>query len=244
MRTARFRDRSGSVRTGEWTDDGIVAAGRVHDPEDVTLLAPVEPTKVLGCGRNYWSRFEDSGDEPPAEPHIWFKGGPNVVAAHGDTVVIPGDEVVFEGEVGVVIGKQCRNVAETDVPDAIAGYTVVNDLSDRSVGDDPIMFRKKSFDNSAPLGPVLASPDRVAENPRIRLWVNGEQRQDTAGDAFVFSIPEVVVAFAKVLTLEPGDVIMMGNPGGFAPLEDGDHIAIDIEGVGRLEHMVTIAEDA
>jgi 2-keto-4-pentenoate hydratase/2-oxohepta-3-ene-1,7-dioic acid hydratase in catechol pathway len=104
------------------------------------------------------------------------------------------------------------------------------------------MIRTKSFDNAAPMGPVLATPDEVPENPRIRLWVNGEQRQDTAGDGHVYSVPEVVASFAERLTLEPGDVVMMGNPGGFAPLEDGDRVEIEIEGVGRLEHSVAIPD--
>jgi 2-keto-4-pentenoate hydratase/2-oxohepta-3-ene-1,7-dioic acid hydratase in catechol pathway len=156
-------------------------------------------------------------------------------------VALPGDEVVFEAELAVVIGKQCRNVDEADVPDVLAGYTVVNDLSDTS-HEDRTMFRKKSFDNAAPIGPVVASPEEVDGTPRIRLWVNGEQLQDTAGDSFVFSVPEIVASFAERLTLEPGDVIMMGNPGGFDPLEDGDTVEIEVEGVGRLEHDVSIPE--
>lgn len=238
MKRARFIDPAGSVRIGDWRGDEITAADRTHAVDEVDVLAPVEPEKVLGIGYNYKSRF-DSPEEYPDSPRLWWKGGPNVVSGPGDTVSIPEDgEVVYEAELGVVIGEQCRNVTEEDASDVIAGYTCVNDLSDQAHPDDPTMFRTKSFDNAAPMGPVVAPPERVPDTPRIRLWVNDERKQDSAGDEFVYTVPEVVSRFSKYVTLEPDDVIMMGNPGDFEPLEDGDRVEIEVEGVGRLEHDV------
>lgn len=241
MRQARFRDPSGSVRFGEWTDNGIRAAGRRYDVDSVDVLAPVEPTKVLGVGRNYRG-YHDSPADIPDRPFIWSKGGPHVVAGHQDTVTIPDSgDVVYEAELGVIIGEQCRHVSQDAAMEVVAGFTCVDDISDMARRDEESLFRAKSFDNAAPMGPVVASPARVPDTPQIQLWINGDQRQDTAGDEFVFSVPEVIAAFTDRVTLEPGDVIMMGNPGGFAPLEHGDTVTIEVEGVGRLEHDVEIA---
>lgn len=242
MRQVRFRDPAGTVRTGVWTDTAIEAAGRSYDPAVVDILPPVSPSKVLAVGRNYHS-YHDSPEDTPEEPFIWLKGGPNVVAGHGDTITIPPTgEVVYEAELGVVIGEQCRNVPESAAMDVVKGFTCVDDISDMSRRDEESMFRAKSFDNAAPMGPVLASRDRVPDNPRIRLWINGDLRQDTAGDELVFTVAEAIASFTERVTLEQNDVIQMGNPGGFSPLEHGDAVSIEIEGIGTLEHDVEIAD--
>lgn len=244
MRHVRFRDHAGTVRIGVWTDTMIKAANRTYDPGSVDILPPVAPSKVLGVGRNYYSYY-DSPEEIPAEPFLWLKGGPNVVAGQGDTIPIPPTgEVVYEAELGVVIGEQCRNVPEATAMDVVKGFTCVNDISDMARRDEESMFRAKSFDNAAPMGPVLASPDLVPDNPRIRLWINDELRQDTAGDDLVFSVPDVIASFTERITLEPNDVIQMGNPGGYSPLEDGDDVSIEIEGIGTLAHDVEIPDPA
>lgn len=243
MRRARFRDPAGTVRVGKWTSTGLQAAGRTYDPAAVDLLAPVTPTKVLGVGRNYERQFETLDADPPDRPRIWWKGTQNVVAGPGDTVTLPsGGEVVFEAELGVVIGEECRNVPVGDALDVVAGYTCVNDLSDQAHVEDPTMLRVKSFDNAAPMGPVVAPPTAVPSDPRIRLWTNGEKRQDSVDDALRFSVPEAIAAFSERITLRPDDVIMMGTPAGYAPLADGDHVRIEIEGIGTLEHDVVVPE--
>lgn len=240
MKRARFRDPSGSIRVGPVEDGVITAAGRTFDFDTVDILPPVDPGKVLGVGHNFRGRHEP--DDLPEFPNIWWKGTSNVVAGHRDTVTIPDSgNVVYEVELGVVIGTQCRNVSVEAAPDVIAGYTVVNDISNMARRSDPTMFRAKSFENAAPMGPVLASPEHVDSNPRARLWINGEKRQDSTGDSYVFSIEEVVSEFTQHITLDPGDVIMMGNPGGFEPLQDGDTVELEIDGIGRLEHYVEIA---
>lgn len=243
MRRARFVDRTGTIKTGEWAGDSIHWMGRTYAVDEVDVLPPVAPGKVLGIGRNYRDRF-DSPDEYPDPPRIWFKGGPHVVTGHGSTVSIPDTgEVLFEAELGVVIGERCRYVAPDDVARMIKGYTCANDLTNKAHSADGLNFRVKSFDNAAPLGPAIASPDHVPDNPRIRLWVNGEKMQDSADTGLVYDVSEAVSEFSTYLTLEPDDVILMGTPGGLRPLEDGDHVEIAIDGIGRLEHDVVVESD-
>jgi len=235
MKRARFRDPAGSVRIGEWVDGTITAAGREYDADDVDVLAPTVPGKVLGIGPNYRSNVE----EPPERQRLFWKGGANVAAGHGDTVTLPeSSEVVFEAELGVVVGEQCRNLGIEDAMDAVAGFTCVDDLSNQDAVGEDTFLRRKSFDNAAPMGPVLADPEDVPEEPRVRLWVNGEKRQDSRDDAFLFSVEEVVAEVTRFVTLEPGDVVAMGTPTGYGALADGDSVAIEVEGVGRLEHDV------
>ncbi|MFB6192009.1 MAG: fumarylacetoacetate hydrolase family protein [Haloarculaceae archaeon] len=240
MRYVRFTDPAGTVRRGEWDAGEIRAAGRTYDADDdaVDLLPPTEPSKVLGVGRNYREVYDDPSEFPDS-PRIWWKGGENVLAGHGDTVPLPeGAEVVYEAELGVVIGTEARDLEPADVPEAVAGYTCVNDLSNLDYGDDAAFLRVKSFDGAAPMGPVLAEPEHVPDQPRVRLWLDGEQVQDSTGDEFVFPVPEAVAAFSRHVTLRPGDVVMMGTPADFAPVGDGTHVAVEVEGIGRLEHRI------
>ena len=129
MRRARFTDPAGTVRVGEWTEEGIVAAGRTHDPATVDVLAPVEASKVIGIGPNYRSMVE----AVPDEGRLFWKGGTNVLAGHGDTVTLPSSgEVIYEAELGVVIGEGCRNVAASEAESVVAGYTCIDDLSNQA----------------------------------------------------------------------------------------------------------------
>lgn len=241
MPTARFEDPAGSIRHGTWTANGIQAGGRTYDPDAVRVLPPVEPDKILGVAYNFQNRWEASDDTPPERPGVWLKGGRNVLCGHGDTVTIPAAlDVIWEAELAVVIGEQCRGVSEAEALDVVGGYTVANDLSNRTHLDDETMYRIKAFDNACPLGPALASPEEVPDDPRIRMWLNGEKRQDSRDDDYVFGIREVIAEASAYTTLESDDVILMGTPGGADLLSDGDHVAIEVEGVGRLEHDVAV----
>ena len=179
MRHVRFRDPAGSVRRGEWTDVGIEFAGRTYDPDEVDVLAPCEPTKIVCVGLNYANHAEEEGMELPERPLLFLKP-PNAVAGNGDTITLPAgkEKVEHEVELGVVIGEQCRNVDERNADEVIAGYTCANDISNR---DDQRIeqnwIRGKAFDGSCPLGPVLADPEDVPEHANVELRVNGEVRQ-------------------------------------------------------------------
>ncbi|AEN07565.1 5-carboxymethyl-2-hydroxymuconate Delta-isomerase (plasmid) [halophilic archaeon DL31] len=244
MRKARFIDPAGTTRTGEWTDGEIVTDTGTYDPDEVRLLAPSDPSKIICVGLNYHDHVEEgSYDEIPEIPMLFLKP-PNTVSAHGDTVTLPeGKYCEHEAEFAVVIGEQCRAVSADDVMDVVAGFTCSNDVSNR---DDQYMemernwnfVRGKAFDNAAPMGPVLATPDEVPEDAAIELRVNGETRQSSSRDDMIFSVPEVVEEVTKYITLEPGDVIMTGTPAGVDEIADGDTVEIEIEGIGTLRHGV------
>lgn len=239
MHRVRFRDPAGSVRQGEWGDGEITFGGQRYDPDEIAVLPPCEPTKIVCIGRNYAAHADERDEELPDRPLLFLKP-PNALAGHGDTVTLPeGKYIEHEAELGAVIGEQCRHVSEDDAADVIAGYTCFNDLSNRDDQDrEQNWIRGKAFDNAAPMGPVLATPEELPGDARITLRVNGETRQDSTIEHLIFSVPELIAEITTYMTLEPGDVIATGTPEGVGPLEDGDHIEVEIGGVGALAHDV------
>ncbi|WP_276302380.1 fumarylacetoacetate hydrolase family protein [Halorussus lipolyticus] len=240
MRKVRFRDPAGSTRTGEWTDEGIEAAGEIYHEDDVTVLPPADPTKIVCVGRNYLKHAEERDEEVPDRPLLFLKP-PNTLSAHGDTVALPAgkEQVEHEAELAVVIGEQARNVSADEAMDYVAGFTCMNDVSNRDDQDrEQNWVRGKAFDNSAPLGPVVATPDEVPDDASVELRVNGETRQSSSREKFIWTVPELIEEITTYLTLEPGDVVSTGTPEGVAPLEDGDEVAVEVEGVGVLRHGV------
>ena len=255
MRYVRFRDSEGTVRRGEWTDDegaeidaypvdeGRIDLGRETVAVDaVQILPPCDPSKIVCVGLNYADHAAEQGKEVPDRPLLFLKP-PNAVASHGQSVELLPDKqrLDYEAELGVVIGEQCRNVDAADAESVIAGYTCVNDLSNR---DDQSVetnwVRGKAFDNAAPIGPVVASPDEVPDDAAVQCRVNGELRQDSSRAQFIFSVPELIEEITTYLTLEPGDVISTGTPEGVGPLSDGDTVEVTVEGVGTLRNEVRI----
>lgn len=240
MSHVRFRDPAGSVRKGSWTDDGIVFADSTYDLDEIDVLPPTEPSKIICVGLNYADHAAESGMDIPERPLLFLKP-PNSVAGHGDTVTLPAgkEQVEYEAELGVVIEKQCRNVAAEDTDSVIEGYTCVNDISNR---DDQMVeqnwIRGKAFDGSAPIGPVVAPPDEVPDDAAVELRLNGEVKQQSSRSEFIFSVPEIIEEITTYMTLEPGDIIITGTPAGVGPLSDGDRVEVEIEGVGTLEHEV------
>ncbi|WP_435194707.1 fumarylacetoacetate hydrolase family protein [Natronomonas sp. EA1] len=255
MRHVRFRDPGGRVRRGEWTgDDGAeITAHPTHGAritlesesfaaDEVELLPPCEPSKIVCIGRNYADHAEEMGSDIPERPLLFLKP-PNTVAAHNqDVELLPGKERIdHEAELGVVIAERCRNVSEAEAEEVIAGYTCVNDISNRDdQRREQNWVRGKAFDNSAPIGPVIATPEEVPSDASIELRLNGETKQSSSRDHFIFSIPELIAEITAYMTLEPGDVISTGTPAGVGPLSDGDEVEVEIEGVGTLRHTVSI----
>jgi len=258
MRRVRFRDSAGNVRGGRWAtrdgEDVVTAAagpyGRIafgdetFDPDDVDILPPCEPTKIIAVGRNYADHAAEHDAEIPDRPLLFIKT-PNTVASHGSTVTLPAgkERIDYEAELGVVIGEQCRNVSEGNADDVVAGYTCLNDISNRDDQDrEQNWVRGKAFDNAAPIGPVIATSEHLSDDATIETRVNGETRQSATIDQMVFSIPELIAEITEYMTLEPGDVIATGTPEGVGKLADGDDVEIEIGGVGTLEHSVRIPE--
>ncbi|MFD1686901.1 fumarylacetoacetate hydrolase family protein [Halobellus litoreus] len=244
MHTVRFRDPAGSVRAGEWHGDSVSFGGETHHLDDVDILPPAEPTKIVCIGRNYADHAAEMDNEIPDRPLLFLKP-PNALSSHGDTVTLPAgkERIDHEAEIAVVIGEAARNVAADEAMDHVAGFTCMNDLSNRDdQRRETNWVRGKAFDNAAPLGPVVATPDEVPMDADIELRVNGETRQSSSRDHLAFSVPELIEEITTYLTLEPGDVVATGTPGGVGPLEDGDTVEVELEGVGTLEHDVRIPE--
>ncbi|PSG96781.1 2-hydroxyhepta-2,4-diene-1,7-dioate isomerase [Thermoplasmatales archaeon SW_10_69_26] len=240
MHRARFVDPTGAVRRGRWEGDQVTFADRRYAVDEVDLLAPAEPTKVVCVGLNYRDHIEEGDRETPDRPSLFLKP-PNAVAGPGDVIELPRgkDRVEHECELGVVVGEQCRNVAAEDAMSVVAGYTCVNDVSNRDdQRSERNWVRGKAFDGAAPIGPVVASLDRVPDDATIETRVNGETRQRSSIDELLFDVPTLVEEITRYMTLEPGDVISTGTTSGVAPLEDGDEVEIEIEGVGTLANPV------
>ena len=239
MHRLRFRDPAGAVRTGEYDDGTVSFGGRTYDADDVDVLPPSEPSKVVCVGRNYAAHADERGEDVPDRPLLFLKP-PNALAGHGDTVTMPaGKHVEHEAELAVVVGEQGKHVDEADAMDVVAGFTCADDVSNRTDQDrEQNWVRGKAFDGACPLGPVLATPDELPEDADVELRVNGEVRQSSSIERFIFDVPELVAEITAYLTLEPGDVILTGTPAGVAELTDGDRVEVEIEGVGTLEHGV------
>ncbi|WP_435358143.1 fumarylacetoacetate hydrolase family protein [Haloarchaeobius sp. DFWS5] len=242
MKRVRFRDPAGATRTGEWDDGTIRAASSEYEQDDVTVLPPCEPSKIVCVGRNYADHAAEMDSDVPDRPLLFLKP-PNTLSSHGSRVTLPAgkDRLDFEAELGVVVGEQARNVAAADAMDYVAGFTCVNDLSNRDdQREETNWVRGKAFDGAAPVGPVLATPDEVPDDAYVRSYCNGELRQDGSRQQMIFSVRDLVEEITTYMTLEPGDVIATGTPEGVGNLEDGDEVAVEVEGVGRLEHTVEI----
>jgi 2-keto-4-pentenoate hydratase/2-oxohepta-3-ene-1,7-dioic acid hydratase in catechol pathway len=255
VKHVRFRDPDGDVRDGEWTGeadaeirayptsgDRYTVTPEFYGADDVEVLPPCEPSKVVCVGLNYADHAAEQDEEIPDRPLLFLKP-PNAVAGHDSTVELPAgkERLDYEAELGVVIGERCRHVDPADAESVVAGFTCVNDLSNR---DDQAVetnwVRGKAFDDAAPLGPVVASPDEVPADAAVRCRVNGELRQDSSREQFIFSVPELIGEITSYVTLEPGDVISTGTPEGVGPLSDGDTVEISVEGVGTLRNGIGI----
>jgi 2-keto-4-pentenoate hydratase/2-oxohepta-3-ene-1,7-dioic acid hydratase in catechol pathway len=256
MKRVRFRDSAGNVRGGRWTvEDGepvVTAAagpyGRIafgdehYAPDEVDVLPPCEPTKVVCVGRNFADHADEHDADVPDRPMLFLKG-PNTIASHDDTVTLLPDveRLEYEAELGVVIGEQCKNVSQAGAMYVVAGFTCVNDISNRDDQEkEQNWVRGKAFDNACPIGPVVATPEHVPEDATIECRVNGETKQSGNREDMIFSVPELIEEITHYMTLVPGDVIATGTPAGVGPMETGDAIEIEIEGVGTLEHGVRI----
>jgi 2-keto-4-pentenoate hydratase/2-oxohepta-3-ene-1,7-dioic acid hydratase in catechol pathway len=217
--------------------------GEVLGPvNDLDLLAPAQPSKIVCVGRNYAAHAAEHGANVPTEPLLFLKP-PSSVSAPGAGIVLPGlsSHVEHEGELALVIGKRCRNVPEQDAWSHVLGITCGNDVTARDLQRaDSQWTRGKGFDTFCPIGPWIVIGLGEEEVARLDLscTVNQEVRQHANTEMMVFS-PSVLIAYiAQVMTLEPGDVIMTGTPSGVGPLHPGDEVTVEIEGVGKLTNPV------
>ena len=216
----------------------------------VSLLPPVpDPDKILCIGLNYRAHVAETGLDPPDSPTFFAKFR-NALAPPGAAVVLPAasEKVDFEAEVAFVIGRRAKDVAEGNALDHVAGYMLLNDLSARDLQfATPQWMPGKVFDDSAPCGPALVTPDEAGPPNAIEfsLTLNGERMQAASTDDLVFSVPMLVARLSALMTLEPGDVIATGTPSGVGSTRDprvwlrpGDELAIESPTLGRLETTI------
>lgn len=219
---------------GSWEFTGKVVA-----EEEVTLVAPLQPNQVIGIGANYVSQPEDLPKTLPDIPVFFFKPVSSVIGS-GKEIVIPNklDEVKFESELAVVIGKKASQVPEADVADVIFGYTVGNDVTaPQYFHEDGHWTIGKSFDTFTPLGPVIET-DLNTKTVRVEAYLNGAKKQDSSTDLMIIPIHKMISYLSNVMTLSPGDVILTGSPVGAEFLKDGDVIECQIDGLGTLRNTV------
>jgi len=218
----------------------------------VRLRAPVpRPPKILCLALNYKAHASDVNVVVPENPYVFIKPGFRPVVGTNDKVFRPpaSQGFTFEGELAVVIGERCRSVSREKAYDVVAGYTAVNDMSARDLGKTNVnqfdWFRVKAFDTSLPMGPCLTLKDEI-EDPhdlQLRVRVNGKTAQEASTGEMVFKIPELIEFISDYITLDPGDIIATGTPGGSkGALVAGDQVEVEISKIGILNSVIADRE--
>jgi len=220
---------------GETSSDYLHAAGEYVRGE-VRLLAPCQPSKVLGVGLNYRSHAEEVGLELPSSPIVFMKPSTSVIGP-GEEIELPPQSrrVDYEAELGVVIGKKGRNISAEEAPLYIWGYTCANDVTARDLQPKHGQWTySKSFDTFAPIGPWIETGLEDPYTLQVLGMLEGRQVQKGAVSDFIFSIEDLIAYISSCMTLLPGDVIMTGTPSGIGRLSDGQNFTVKIEGIGEL----------
>ncbi len=251
MRLCSFEHR-GKISIGCWEGDRIrVCRGDLLEryelsaatlgTDEVRLLPPVMPGKIIGVGRNYAEHARELGNVPPeAEPLIFLKP-PSAIIAAGDPILLPpaSQRVDHEGELGVVIGRVARNLPDdVDPLHYVLGYSCVNDVTARDLQKKDVQFtRAKGFDTFCPFGPWIET-ELSPSSLKIETRVNGQTRQSANTADMLFPVARLIRFLSGIMTLLPGDLLATGTPAGVGPLVDGDVVEVEIEGIGALNNPV------
>lgn len=218
---------------------GMEKTERVYSADEVRLLAPVQPSKILAVGKNYAAHAREFDGAPPTSPIIFMKPSTCVIGPE-ETIVRPriSQRVDYEGELALVVGKRARNVKPEDFAQYVLGYTILNDVTARDLQrQDGQWTRGKGFDTFAPIGPVIT--DGVdPSHLRITTRLNGKTVQDSNTSRFLFPLGEIFAFVTRFTTLLPGDVVTTGTPEGVGGMADGDVVEVCIEGIGTLRNVV------
>jgi len=251
MRIARY-EHDGRVRYGLVDPEGGIVREIAGDPferveatgvarrlEEVRLLAPVAPGKIVAVGLNYKDHAREMGKKIPEEPLLFLKAASALNDPGGEIVYTSQSQRLdYEAELAVVIGRKAKNVKEKDAAAHILGYTCINDVTARDLQVKDVQYtRAKGFDTFAPLGPWIVTEFDPAE-ASVRCLVNGEVRQDGNTREMGASVYRLVEFISSVMTLFPGDVIATGTPPGVGPLRVGDVVTVEVGGIGALTNRV------
>jgi 2-keto-4-pentenoate hydratase/2-oxohepta-3-ene-1,7-dioic acid hydratase in catechol pathway len=213
--------------------------GRPVDRQGAALLAPVLPGKIVGIGRNYVAHAREMDSPVPSEPLLFLKAPSSVIGPRVPVVLpLESQQVEYEGEIAVVVGRRLRRATAEEAAQAVLGVTAACDVTARDLQrKDATFARAKSFDTFCPLGPAIlvgADLDDLALTTRL----NGAERQRGHTREMVFGIVDLLVYTSRMMTLEPGDVLLTGTPGGVGPLAGGDLVEVEVSGVGVLANPV------
>lgn len=226
--------------------EGAQSVDGSHALDDVTLRAPVEPSKIVCIGLNYHAHVEasQSAENAPKQPLIFFKP-PSSVVGPGEAIVhtAQSERVDYEAELGIVIGRTAKNVPRVEADQYIFGLTCVNDVTARDLQKkDGQWSRAKGFDTFCPVGPWIVTgvdyTDLLVEG-----ILNGEVKQSGRTSLMIFDIPFIISYVSSIMTLNPGDLISTGTPAGIAPMKPGDEIEVRVEKVGSLTNPITAPGD-
>ncbi|MCQ6277581.1 fumarylacetoacetate hydrolase family protein [Bacillus sp. V3B] len=219
---------------------------------DVKIEAPVKnPGKIICVGHNYREHILEMGREIPPHPVVFAKFANTLIGPQDDIPFFPvSDKLDYEAEFAFIVGKRARNVSREEALDYVAGYTIANDVTYRDIQRRTLQWLQgKTVEGSLPMGPWLVTTDELKDPSglNVRLTVNGEERQKTNTENFVFDVQYLVEFLSNLMTLEPGDIILTGTPGGvgFARdpqvfLKDGDIVKVEIDKIGALENKVSV----
>ena len=224
---------------------GVRIGGAARSLDQVQLVAPATPSKLVCVGRNYAEHAAELGNDVPPEPLIFLKP-PTTVVGPDAPVVYPAisTRVDHEGELALVIGARCRNLSEEEAASVVFGYTVANDVTARDLQrSDGQWTRGKGFDTFAPIGPWIDDDFDPADRD-VRCLVNDEVRQHGNTGLLIYSIPRVLAHVTRFMTLEPGDLLLTGTPAGVGPVQPGDVMTVEVEGLGKLVNPVIDEEEA
>jgi 2-keto-4-pentenoate hydratase/2-oxohepta-3-ene-1,7-dioic acid hydratase in catechol pathway len=198
------------------------------------------PSKIVCVGRNYAAHAKELGNEVPKQPLIFFKP-PSSIIRDGASIRLPtvSNQVEYEGEIGIIIGRRLRNAGADEAREAITGIVAANDVTARDLQkSDGQWTRAKGFDTFCAVGPIAEAPSDLG-GLTVTTRVNGSVRQHGSATQMVFDLPSILVYIAGIMTLEPGDLILTGTPEGVGTLSAGDVVEIEIPGVSRVSNPVT-----
>lgn len=207
--------------------------------EEVTLLAPVEPSKVVCVGLNYALHIKEMNHSLPDDPVLFLKAPTCVVGPEAE-IIYPkiSQRVDYEAELAVIIGDTIKDATEVEAAQAIFGYTCANDVTARDLQKkDGQWTRGKSFDTFCPIGPWVVT-DIDPSQLNIQLLLNGKVKQSSNTQYFITPVPKLVSFISQVMTLKPGDIVLTGTPEGVGPMQTGDEVVVRIEAVGELRNTL------